>query len=73
MRLFVVVKPRSKKEKVEKGDDGVLRISVKEPPEDGKANKAAAEALAKFLKLPVAAVRLVSGASSKRKIFNVET
>ncbi|MCL5016120.1 MAG: DUF167 domain-containing protein [Patescibacteria group bacterium] len=73
MKIAALVKPRSKKEKVERGDDGVLRISVKEPPEDGKANKAAAEALAKFLKLPVAAVRLVSGASSKRKIFNVET
>lgn len=72
MKFFVVVKPGAGKELVEETEDGVLKISVKEAPEKGKANAAAVKVLAKFLNIHASAVRLVSGASSRKKVFEVK-
>jgi uncharacterized protein YggU (UPF0235/DUF167 family) len=49
-----------------------LELWVGAPPVDGAANVAAVEAVAAWLGVPRRAVRLVSGAASRTKIFDVE-
>ena len=38
MKIFVTVKPNAKEERVEKIDDTHFKVSVKEPPTEGRAN-----------------------------------
>jgi len=48
-----------------------LTVSVKEPPTQGQANIAIMKALAKFFGVSSFQVRLVSGFSSKQKVFEI--
>ena len=48
---------------------GALKVAVTAPPEDGRANKALAELLAKALNLKRSQVKLVSGNTSREKRF----
>jgi len=71
MKIFVTAKPLAKTEGVEKIDDAHFVVAVKEPPREGRANRAIAAALAGHFAVPPSRVRLVSGFSSKQKIFEV--
>ena len=71
MKIFVKAKPNSKEEKVEKIDDQNFVVSVKEPPEKGKANEKIRELLAQLLKIPKSKISLVSGETYKEKVFEV--
>lgn len=44
-------------------------VSVKERPVEGRANEAITKLLAQHFKIPRSQVRLISGAKSKRKVF----
>jgi len=68
-RMFVKAKPRSKEERVEKIDGTHFIVSVKEPPVRGKANVAIAKALAERFGVSISSVKLVSGFSSREKVF----
>lgn len=48
-----------------------LKIQVAAPPEDGKANRAVAEVLARWLGIAKSQVELVSGAGQPTKSFLV--
>ena len=48
------------------------KVSVKEAPEHGRANDAIARLLAKYFKITLSDVHLVSGQTSKQKIFDIE-
>ena len=48
---------------------GALKVAVTAPPEDGRANKALVELLAKALNLKRSHVQLLSGATSRDKRF----
>lgn len=48
-----------------------LRIAVREPAEDGRANRAACAALAKALGVPTSAVSLAMGAGAREKLLLV--
>ena len=50
MKINVKAKPGSREEKVEKVDEQNFVVSVKEPPEKGRANEAIRNALAVFFK-----------------------
>lgn len=52
MKLFVAVKLGLKEEKMEKIDDSRLRVSVKEPPRDGRADAAIVRAVADYFNFP---------------------
>jgi hypothetical protein len=52
--------------------DGTLKLKVSAPPEDGRANRAAAELLAKAVRVRAVAVRVVRGASSRAKLIEVD-
>jgi len=69
MKIFVKAKPRAKNEKIEKIGEDCFKVSVKEPPEEGKANQAIVKALAEYFKVNQSTIKLVSGFSSKNKIF----
>ena len=71
MRIFVKAKPNAKETKVEETGPAHFTVSVKEPPKEGRANAAIAKALAAYFKVPASNVRLVSGFSSKIKIFEI--
>jgi len=47
--------------------DGSWRVAVSAPAEDGKANAAVIEALAKQFDVPKGAVKIVRGFASRRK------
>lgn len=72
MKLSVVVHPNSKRERIEKDLLGDLHIYVNQPPLEGKANKATIVALADYFKTSKSNIKLLSGAKSKYKIFEVE-
>jgi uncharacterized protein YggU (UPF0235/DUF167 family) len=52
--------------------DGVIRISVTAPPEDGRATEAARTALAEALGVAKTRLALVRGATSRDKLFRLE-
>lgn len=49
----------------------VLKVAVSAPPEDGKANAALIELLARALKVPRGAVSIAAGAASRRKLVDI--
>jgi uncharacterized protein YggU (UPF0235/DUF167 family) len=61
--------PGSRKNEVRGEQDGMLRVSVTQIPEKGKANKAVQEQLAKGLGLRKSQVQLISGETSPLKRF----
>lgn len=80
MKIQVKAKPGAKHaevrvEKTEglftKGGEPRFTVAVKEPAVDGRANRAIAEALAEYFKVPVSRVRIVSGFTSREKVVEV--
>ena len=73
MRISVHLKPNSRhREEVVVGDDGVLIIYTKAPAIEGRANLAAVKLLAKHFGVASSKVKLVRGAASKYKVFEVD-
>jgi uncharacterized protein YggU (UPF0235/DUF167 family) len=56
MKIFVKAKPAAREE----------------PPVHGRANAAISKALANYFKVSSSQVRLISGFSSKQKVFEIE-
>jgi uncharacterized protein (TIGR00251 family) len=67
--LPVRAQPGARKAGVLGEQAGALKIAVTAPPEDGRANKALAEALRDALGVKRSQVELVSGATSRDKRF----
>ena len=73
MRIQVKVKPRSKTGDVTREMDGdVYVVRVKEPPVEGKANRAVLKLLAKHFGVPESRLRIVSGLTGKNKVIEVK-
>lgn len=73
MKISVHLKPNSRHhEEVVVGDDGVLTIYTKAPAIEGRANLAAVKLLAKYFSVAPSKVKLVRGAASKYKVFEVD-
>lgn len=71
MKYFIAARARSRSEEVEKIDDTHFRVSVKEPPVDGRANFAIERVFAKYLGVPATQVKIVRGHVSRSKIVEV--
>lgn len=69
--LTVKVKPNSKQQSIEEQPDGSLKVHLKSPPVDGKANQELIVLLAKKLKVPKSAIAIKSGLSSKHKLVEI--
>ena len=73
MKISVHIKPNSRhREEVVKNDDDTLTVYVKAPAIEGQANAAAIKLLAKHFKVAPSKVKLVRGATSKYKIFEID-
>ena len=73
MKISAHIKPNSRhREEVVKNDDDTLTVYVKAPAIEGRANAAAIKLLAKHFKVAPSKVKLVRGATSKYKIFEID-
>jgi len=70
VKLRIKVVPNSKTGEVVKEGD-LLLVKVKEPPKEGKANRAVIKALAKHFKVPQDSVRISSGLRGRNKIVEI--
>ena len=72
MKISVHIKPNSRhREEVVKNDDDTLTVYVKAPTVEGRANAAAIKLLAKYFGVASSKVKLVRGAASKYKLFDI--
>jgi uncharacterized protein len=69
--IAVKVVPRAAKNEILGWLEGVLKIRIQAPPEDGRANRALEELLAEALGLKKNAVTVATGRSSARKRVEV--
>jgi len=52
--------------------DGALKVKVREPAREGRANEAVSVLLAEHLMVPRRAVQVVRGASSRDKVLEIQ-
>jgi len=71
MRFKVTLKPNAKQEKVEAISATELRVHVKAPPVEGRANAALCELLAEHFGVRKAEVELVGGYTGRHKWVEV--
>jgi uncharacterized protein (TIGR00251 family) len=71
MRATVTVIPRARTTRVERLEDGTLRVAVTAPPHEGRANAAVVAALAEHFGVPRSRVRILAGRSGRRKVVEV--
>lgn len=71
MKIFIKVKAAAKENLVEKIDDNNFKVFVKEPPQEGKANRAVLRVLAEYFGVPQANIRILAGDYSKSKIIEI--
>lgn len=73
VRFAVRVTPRGGRDAIDGvGEDGALRVRVAAPPVDGAANDALCRLLARGLGVAPGGVRVVGGASGRRKVVEAE-
>jgi uncharacterized protein YggU (UPF0235/DUF167 family) len=72
LRLTVAVHPGAREDGVSFSEDGTLAVSVRARPVDGQANTAVERTLAAALGLRPRQVRIVVGATSRRKIVEID-
>ena len=70
MRIKVRVTPNAKTEEIVKKDDRLL-MNVKEPPREGKANKAVMRLLADYYNISQDCIVISSGSKSRDKVIEV--
>ena len=71
-RIDVYVQPRASKTTIVGMHDGAVKIRLAAPPVDGAANAALVEFVAERMKIAKSRVRIVAGASSRRKVVEVD-
>ena len=69
MKIFVTAKPKSKKTFIKLISATEYIVSVHEPAQQGKANKAIIKSLATYFHLKESEVLLISGETIKKKVF----
>jgi len=71
MKIEVLVKPGSSKEKLEKTGDNQYTVWVHEPPIENKANLAVIKQLAKHFDVPKTYICLLHGSKGRKKLFEI--
>jgi uncharacterized protein len=67
----VKIHPRARKDAITGELEDALKLSLKAPPVEGRANEACIEFLANLLKVPRSSVTIASGQSSPKKVIRV--
>lgn len=70
-KIIVIARPNVKKEKIEVVDEITLRVFVKAPPEDNRANEAICRVVAGFFGVPTQVVKMYRGFKGKRKYLHI--
>ncbi len=70
MRISIKVIPHAKKAEV-KEENGMLKVHVRAPAVEGKANKAVIELLADYYKVKKNAIRLMKGERAREKVIEI--
>lgn len=71
MLIKVKCHPKSKKELINKKDADSFEVFVKEKAERGEANERVLEILASYFKISRKKIRLMRGAKTPNKIFEI--
>ena len=71
MKWFVTVKPNSKNNDVQAVDQTHLRVSVKAPSRDGKANEAVIRVLSEYFHIPKTRISILRGETSRQKVIEI--
>jgi hypothetical protein len=72
VRIPIRLTPRGGADRIDGVRDGVLRVRVAAPPVDGAANEALIRLIAAELHVPRGAARLVSGATARTKVVEID-
>jgi uncharacterized protein (TIGR00251 family) len=72
MRLHVKVKPNSKVDEVSVEPDGSIRVRIKAPPVEGKANKYLIAYIAEYFGLSKSQVSLLKGETNQYKTLEID-
>ena len=72
VRLEVYIQPRASRTELAGMHDGVIKIRIAAPPVDNAANLALVDFIARHLGIAKRCVRVVAGASSRRKVLEVD-
>lgn len=72
MKIFVKLKPNSKHSSIKKTGQNKFSIKVKEPPTEGKANKALIELLSDKLNISKSRIKIISGLKARDKVLVIE-
>jgi len=71
MKIYVTAKAKKKKEYIEHIDSTHYTVAVKEPPVNGKANKAIIDSLTRYFTISKSQIFFISGQTSNHKTFEV--
>jgi len=71
MKYTIKVKTNAKENTVQEGPSGELRVLVKAPPQEGRANESVIETLAAFFKVPKSRIAIVGGFKSRTKTVRI--
>ena len=71
MTISVKVKPKAKSEGVRVIDAKHFEVSVKEPPDEGRANRAVIRLIADHFGVARSRVQIISGAGHRQKILEI--
>jgi uncharacterized protein (TIGR00251 family) len=71
--INVKITPNSSENRVVSEENGVFKVKVIAPAEEGKANKALVEVLASHFKLPKRCITIKSGLTSRLKQVIIES
>lgn len=69
--LTVRARPGARREGILEEQNGILKVAVHAPPDNGRANEALVRVLAEALGLRRGAVALVRGEASRDKVFRL--
>lgn len=72
MRLHIKVKPNSKKDEITIEADGSIRVRIKAPPVEGKANKYLTAYIAEYFGLSKSQVTLLKGETNQFKTLEID-
>ena len=70
MKIQVKVNPNSRTEELSQEGDSFM-VKVKEPPKEGKANRAVIKLLAEHFGVPQSQIKILSGFRSRNKVIEV--
>jgi uncharacterized protein (TIGR00251 family) len=71
MILNIKIQPNSKENKVVESVENTLKIKIKSPAIEGKANKELVEFLSEYYNVPKSLIAIKSGLNSRNKIIEI--